>query len=1540
MGTKTFRFTKALLSILVAFLMTFTLIACDDSNQFKIDEALEAVSIVFESGDSATSVTRNLNLPTAIGDVTIVWSSSNPSVISSDGVVNRQFNDVNVVLTATATLGEVSATRTFALTVIAHDVEAALEAIVLAGANVSYDETTTRYTVVGDVTLPATVNGIPITWESAAPAVFSNDGVVVRPEYGQPDAVFVLAASINNVEREFNMLVPAFTEPAAALVLDNAQNVLLIADTSDGVAQNLVLPSTVNAVIDGILYEVTVTWESSEPTIISSTGVVVRPDENANVTMTATLTYQSVQVTKDFELVVLASADFVLVDNIAQAIEISRDELAVVRNYVRINGVTVLGITGDGVVLADESGIIFVYMGSRLGTVEVGQTYDVRGMTDRYFGAWQLSNNFASQGLPVVFTESEAEPFFPTPVEVGSVTDMLANHHVPSPTDPDIDYVYYQLTARVRIQSLADNYGTVFVNSDYDGPDIPTAANSAHTTDGVVVYYQSNRAAFNAFDDLVITFNVLLYGYRSDRLIFNVLFLETVDDIQLDLDDQGIVDVVEATLVDSTPTEFIEDGEVDLPTSLLGTTISWTSSHPELVNPETGAVTMPATGQTEVTLTATVVMGAVEKEVVFTVLVGELEIISIADALALASGTKVRVVAIVTGISANRTFTIQDETAAIAIFVGSSDVAAWTSRIGTEVEIIGTRGAFNGLEQINPLEVVVGEEKPLPIFADIDGLPLTAEALAPFMSQHVIRTGLVVTAKNIDTWGNVTLTMVDPVTEETIQARWDSRIAVANENISTVEVDDIINFIGAPLGWFNGPRFAYWSPTQIVVGEYVAPTDEARAEAVANQIVLPSEVEAATTLTLPATGAFDATIIWASNDNAVINAETGEVVLPAEGNVTVTLTATVTVGEAEFEKHFEIVVGLIVRTVSYVRDAEVGTVVTFEALVTYNFVHSSGSVNTYLQDETAGIYAYSIPAAFAELIVPGNIVRITASRSVFRTGVQVSNTTNVELVSTDNPVVPVAVEIDQLADYQGQLVTISGYLQTPFGATTQNFVLVGETGQTQIRFNTVDDNVALETALVGSLITVTGGVDSFDGNLRIMKFSQTLIEVGEVGAPEVLGAIAIPHVVLPEDDAAVVADVTLPTTGILGLVVEWSSDNVDAMTNEGVVTRPEAGQNDAVVTMTYEFKIGEVVVGTGTVLFTVLAEEPGEATETLLYSFDFETGHGFSYQLPEAEVSFTNLVDESSSMVTLYRVSANTTTIAEQTTSRALVISPRLGGDNIGVAYASFNFGGDVINKLEFETYFWNSSAEQYFTKYELHVWDAVTEEWVVVKDLLAEIAGTLVVNHVVLEGLEGQVFRFYAEGGRDGGNDARILLDNLKAYSVEEETVVEETVLYATGFEESTAKTSYASGSITANEFEWILTEALRGNIADDKKNDLWSIRGRQVSQTEAGSATLLHDFVNATKVQFSYANYGSLTDGRMSLWISNDEGTTWTQLWVQAETQAVLTQVLVVIEYDALDGFEMGDSVRFQFRFAGTTTTQNNSRLNLDDVSIFGLE
>ena len=89
------------------------------SDDEKVAADKSALQITYTAGDSATSVTGDLTLPTiGANGSSISWSSSNTLVVSAAGVVTRPVATTNLTLTATITKGSASATQDFTVTVI------------------------------------------------------------------------------------------------------------------------------------------------------------------------------------------------------------------------------------------------------------------------------------------------------------------------------------------------------------------------------------------------------------------------------------------------------------------------------------------------------------------------------------------------------------------------------------------------------------------------------------------------------------------------------------------------------------------------------------------------------------------------------------------------------------------------------------------------------------------------------------------------------------------------------------------------------------------------------------------------------------------------------------------------------------------------------------------------------------------------------------------------------------------------------------------------------------------------------------------------------------------------------------------------------------------------------------------------------------------------------------------------------------------------------------------------------------------------------
>jgi hypothetical protein len=79
-----------------------------------VNSAKDGLNLIYVSGDSSSSVTSNLTLPLSAGNETeVTWSSSQPNIISSNGVVSRPSSDTTIILTATIKLGKAYVTKDF-----------------------------------------------------------------------------------------------------------------------------------------------------------------------------------------------------------------------------------------------------------------------------------------------------------------------------------------------------------------------------------------------------------------------------------------------------------------------------------------------------------------------------------------------------------------------------------------------------------------------------------------------------------------------------------------------------------------------------------------------------------------------------------------------------------------------------------------------------------------------------------------------------------------------------------------------------------------------------------------------------------------------------------------------------------------------------------------------------------------------------------------------------------------------------------------------------------------------------------------------------------------------------------------------------------------------------------------------------------------------------------------------------------------------------------------------------------------------------------
>ncbi|HBN85270.1 MAG TPA: hypothetical protein DDZ89_15670, partial [Clostridiales bacterium] len=177
----------------VVFIVTVIKQAQTDAEAVSADAALLTDDVILNENSDLNNVLGNLILP-ALGanGSTISWESNNTTFLSNDGTVIRPSytaGSKTVVITATIKKGVVTQTKSFGLTIKASDItdeeRVSLDYAWLTKYNV-LELNPSINSVEWNLSFPvAGPNNSVITWESDMLSVITNDGTVIRPEYGQ-----------------------------------------------------------------------------------------------------------------------------------------------------------------------------------------------------------------------------------------------------------------------------------------------------------------------------------------------------------------------------------------------------------------------------------------------------------------------------------------------------------------------------------------------------------------------------------------------------------------------------------------------------------------------------------------------------------------------------------------------------------------------------------------------------------------------------------------------------------------------------------------------------------------------------------------------------------------------------------------------------------------------------------------------------------------------------------------------------------------------------------------------------------------------------------------------------------------------------------------------------------------------------------------------------------------------------------------------------------------------------------------------------------
>ena len=372
-------------------------------------------------------------------------------------------------------------------------------------------------------------------------------------------------------------------------------------------------------------------------------------------------------------------------------------------------------------------------------------------------------------------------------------------------------------------------------------------------------------------------------------------------------------------------------------------------------------------------------------------------------------------------------------------------------------------------------------------------------------------------------------------------------------------------------------------------------TDEQKQTIDAAALSVPGSIVEATTLTLPTTGANGATIAWTSSKDSVINPTTGVVTPPNPAEV-ITLTASVTVGTlTPIVRTFEVVVGELQNT----------TMANLLTKVKGNIAYSEGEVlyvssnkrEIVIGDSTG--YGY-IRNAVALDVAVGQFIGANYTVDIFRGLLQMTQVSLLTPKGTDpnltvTPEVWTAVQANALAEvefFNPRLVTMElvGYASGNF----TNGYLAG--------FGTkfVQTNGAPST-LRDKKFTLTGWILGRGNSvfpvaapsitlISILNFDDVVAAATDPTDAEKF-ALAAEQFRAPAANPALTSDLTLPTTGLFGSTVAWTSSKPNVISTGGLILRPEAGQPDEVVSLSYVLTLGSQSTQPVSIEFTVKANE-------------------------------------------------------------------------------------------------------------------------------------------------------------------------------------------------------------------------------------------------------------------------------------------------------------------------------------------------------------
>ncbi|MFP4478554.1 MAG: immunoglobulin-like domain-containing protein [Candidatus Izemoplasmatales bacterium] len=1028
-----------------------------------------------------------------------------------------------------------------------------------------------------DLTLVNSYEEFTFTWSSSNTDYLANDGTISRPLMSEGNQTVVLTVTISHGEEEttqdFFVTIKALEEKTAEEIAEEVfLFVFAIPNQEFWTSADELNLVTVGEDTDGVEYDVT--WATSHPEYITTEGEIIQPEgEDVDVTLTATITVDDTEFSEERVFTVAQMAEGTEVATIAEAIDMGEG------SYVEIPGVTVIAMYDSGdVFFTDGTDILYIY--SPPFEAEIGGVYDITGSIGFYFNAPQL---VGSDTHPLRAVESDAAVTSAPVIDATGIEDIISATSVPTTENPH-EYVKYNVTAKVYYEESWGNYSLFLVPTDYDfDADLASGAEQPNG-DAIMIYYRSDMDVLEAFHGKEVTIDIIMQGYRTDKTIFYANFFGTAVDVEAVIaDDTEAVNIALEALI--YPETIIEDTVLTLPTELYGVDLTWTSSHDTVIDPATGIVDAEAqTSQVMVTLTVNAERNGVTDSKTYEIGVGEMPVTTITDVLAESSGTFKIEGTIISGEYQN-TYFIQDETGNIALYTdGNAAIETLLEdNIGNVVYVTGTRDAYNGLEQIRVETVEYVEEGSIPEPTNLDSMELTSTVLADYQSQLIELTGMIVTDRSEDSWGNVYLTLTHPVNGTTIDVKWDSRVDLPTElntALQSVSINEIIN-IQAILAWNDGPLIYIVTTADI---EEVELTTEQKVAADIGELDFGGNVYEETDVTLPSVGSNGSTITWeitAGETNATLT--DGVLTLDAvTDEATVEITATLTLDDVTDTAVFTYTLkNLVMVDLVDFPSQTLGDVVSVSGVV-YAVIGNG----FFIEDSTGKLFVFDYDATY-DL---GDEVELTGTVAEYNGAYQLTDSDLAPALSTGNDYeqTPLDYEHGTTTLEPGQTYTVFGTVALE-GQYDNVYIYVNETDAFEIYYQSPDDSIAALEAMEGKEVAV---------NIIYYNDDTSFVYVeGTEGVSEVITDLSTLHAMTNGTDYDIPADTMVYVKGV-----------VVADIYDGFFIQDENG--NGILVDDLDATVGDEVIYSGTLELNYDVRELQNASEVEVVS----SGNALVYQ--------------------------------------------------------------------------------------------------------------------------------------------------------------------------------------------------------------------------------------------------------------------------------------------------------------------------------------